>query len=306
MLDLLRGATGRIVIVAPYIKSPALRRLLAAVPDTVTERVCVTRWLPEDIASGVCDLEILDDIMRLNGGRLLVQPHLHAKYYSNGAQALVGSANLTARGLGWHSPSNVELLVTLSADAPGLPEWEKSLLDSSVEATAELREQIRARAEEIRQTTPKRHVPEVGASEEETAPWIPRCTVPDRLWKVYNGGGADTMPASAYDAAKEDLAALSPPPGLSETLFTECVAGILRQTPLFAEIDRLAETGLTDIKAKELLADFLGAGADGDSHEQAWRVMKDWLINFFPDTYRREATQEVLVKGRELSRRGGG
>ena len=60
--------------VAPYIKSATTRRLLASIPDTVTELTCVTRWLPEDIASGVCDLEIYDDILNVQGGRLLVHP----------------------------------------------------------------------------------------------------------------------------------------------------------------------------------------------------------------------------------------
>lgn len=71
-----------------------------------SECICVTRWLPEDIASSVCDLDILDDVMGVSGGRLLVHPHLHGKYYSNGRDSLVGSANLKVRGLGWHNPSN--------------------------------------------------------------------------------------------------------------------------------------------------------------------------------------------------------
>ena len=87
------GATSRVVIAAPYIISPTIRRLLDAIPDTVSECTCITRWLPEDIASGVCDLEILDDLAQARGGRLLVHPHLHAKYYSNGAQSLVGESD---------------------------------------------------------------------------------------------------------------------------------------------------------------------------------------------------------------------
>ena len=110
-LELIRTANDRVVIAAPYIKSPTLRRLLNAVPETVSECICVTRWLPEDIASGVCDLEILDDIAGARGGRLLVHPHLHAKYYSNGRQTLVGSANLTARGLARHTPNGWRCMI---------------------------------------------------------------------------------------------------------------------------------------------------------------------------------------------------
>jgi hypothetical protein len=303
VLELIRSATGQLVIAAPYIKSPTLRRLLKAMPDAVSEFTCVTRWLPEDIASGVCDLEILDDVSQVKDGRLLVHPHLHAKYYSNNQQSLVGSANLTARGLGWHTPSNVELLVALPADFPGLAEWEQALLNSAVTATDQLRERIRARAKQLGQAGPMRHAPEVEENteeEEEAAFWVPRCPAPERLWEVYRGGGADRMVSSAFEAAQEDLAALSPPSGLTQGLFTAYVAGILRQMPVLTEIDKLAAAGLTDTKAHEFLGDRLVCAND---HEQLWRVIKQWLVFFFPDSYRLETGQEVLVKGRQLPRR---
>ena len=305
VLELVKGADVRVVIAAPYIKSPTLRRLLVAVPETVTECVCITRWLPEDIASGVCDLEILDDLAQARGGRLLVHPHLHAKYYSNGRKALIGSANLTARGLGWHTPCNVELLVALPAEFAGLSEWEESIVDSAVPATSELREQLRVQANELTQLQEIPRTPEVeiNAGEGNGALWVPQCPTPERLWEVYRGFGADMMVSSAFEAAQEDLSALSPPKGLTQELFTSYLVGILKQMPLLAEIDRLASSGLTDAKAHELLRDRLGDTGPVADHAQNWRVVKLWLVHFFPDFYRLETGQEVLVKGRELPRR---
>lgn len=306
ILQLMPGATSRVVIAAPYIISPTIRRLLDAIPDTVSECTCITRWLPEDIASGVCDLEILDDLAQARGGRLLVHPHLHAKYYSNGAQSLVGSANLTARGLGWYTPSNVELLVALPPEFAGLAAWEQSLLNSAVEATAQLREQIRLQAEDLKQAGLPRHVPEVedgAGEEEEPALWVPQCPTPDRLWQVYRGRGADTMVSSALEATQDDLVALSPPQGLTQDLFKAYVPGILKQMPLLVEIDKLASSGLTDTKAHEFLADRLGGTDQEVDYDGVWRVVKQWLVHFFPDTYRLETGQEVLVKGRDLPRR---
>ena len=306
ILELVRVANDRVVIAAPYIKSPTLRRLLGAIPETVSECVCVTRWLPEDIAFGVCDLEILDDLAQARGGRLLVHPHLHAKYYSNGRDSLVGSANLTARGLGWHTPSNVELLVALPAGFAGLAEWEQSLIGSAVQATEELRDRIRRQADALKEDETLRRAPEVeddGATEAEQTLWVPQCPTPNRLWQVYRGRSADTMVSSAFEAAQEDLAALSPPQGLTQDLFTAYVAGILKQMPLLAEIDKLAAAGLTDTKAHEFLADSFGGTVEEEDHAQVWRVIKLWLVHFFPDSYRLETGQEVLVKGRELPRR---
>ncbi len=184
VLELVRGATSRIVIAAPYIKLPSIRHALSQVSATVTECICVTRWLPEDIAAGACDLEIFDELADAPGGRLLVHPHLHAKYYADGVRALVGSANLTARGLGWYTPSNIELLVSLPQEFPGLLDWESMLLRSAVPATEELREQIRTRVDELKRAYPIQNVPEIGDESEEetdTGLWFPRCPAPERL-----------------------------------------------------------------------------------------------------------------------------
>jgi hypothetical protein len=306
VLELVRGATSRVFIAAPYIKLPSIRRLTTEISATVRECICVTRWLPEDIAAGACDLEIFDELACVPGGRLLIHPHLHAKYYSDGARALVGSANLTARGLGWHTPSNVELLVALPREFPGLSDWEAMLLRSAVPATEQLRDQIRAQADELRQTHPVQNIPDVGNEAEEepdTRLWVPLCPTPERLWGVYRGHGADTMVSSAFEAARADLAALAPPQGLTVNLFTAYIAGILRQMPILVEIDKLAATGLTDGRAHDFLADCFKETPEQINPDQTWRVIKRWLVYFLPEVYRLETSQEVLVKGRELPRR---
>ena len=300
VIDLVRSSNNRIVIAAPYIKSHSLRSLIAHIPDNITEFFCITRWLPEDIASGACDIELFEDVTNLRGGELRVHPHLHAKFYSNTDQCLVGSANLTGRGLGWHTPANVELLVALPGDFPGLSDWEAALLKSSVTATKKLRDQILAEADRIQKHTIY-HSPEVEESEESNTIWVPTCTVPDRLWKVYRGSGADSIVTSAYDAAQSDLAALSPPQGLDQTLFEAYIAGILRQMPFISEIDTLASTGVTDLQAHQFLSKRLDI--DVTSAQHTWRVLKLWLIHFFEDSYRLETGQEILVKGKEIPTR---
>ena len=306
ILELMENATSRIVIAAPYIKSATIRRLLEVLPDTVSDCACITRWLPEDIASGVCDLEIFDDVTRVQGGRLFVHPHLHAKYYSNNQKTLVGSANLTSRGLGWCTPSNVELLVALPAKFPGLIDWETALLRSAIPATKQLREQISIQAKQFKQTRLGRRPPEIEdkTEEEETTLWIPQCPVPDRLWEVYCGGGVDTMVSSAFEAARDDLAALSPPQGLTKDLFIAYVAGILRQMPFFTEIDKLASAGLTDAKAQEFLSNHLDdRDREMNEYVRVWGIVKQWIIYFLQESYMLETYQDILVKGKEISRR---
>ena len=266
VLDLIRSAEARVTVVAPYIKAHALRSLIGVVPKTVTEFICVTRWLPEDIASGVCDIEIFEEIANHPGGELRVHPHLHAKFYSNTKRCLVGSANLTGRGLGWRTPANVELLVELDRDFPGLSGWELQLLESSFVATVELRDQIHAEAQRLKELLPPNLSSEMKGSGDPYRLWMPTCTVPERLWVIYQGEGVESTVTSAYEAGQNDLLTLSPPRGLNQKLFEAYVASTLRQMPFFAEIDRLAPFGMTDAQAIEFLAKHHEADAASLEH----------------------------------------
>lgn len=184
-------------------------------------------------------------------------------------------------------------------------DWDKLIRRLSEERIGrELRDRLAEAAARVKSTATAPAVPEVNEEDIEQAPqaqWIPTCPVPERLWTVYRGGAEATMVSSARDAAQKDLKALSPPPGLTQPLFKAFVSGILRQMPLMIEIDTLASAGLTDAQAY----DFLTARLNNDddfSAEQAWRVLKAWLIYFFPTTYRLETGQEVLIRGKDLSK----
>ncbi|MBX9589240.1 MAG: phospholipase D family protein [Hyphomonadaceae bacterium] len=284
-----------IVLVAPYIKRAPLERVFAAIPPAVRTVTCVTRWLPEDIAAGVCDLEILDIVAGRQGATLYVHPHLHAKFFRAGETCLVGSANLTLRALGWVTPANLELLVALRSDHPGIQEWEAALMLATIPVTSELRDRIAAQAQLLAGSFPREAYTRTEAPEI----WIPSCPVPDRLWLVYCGRGADTMVTSAFHAAQADLAILSIPAGLSEPLFSAYVAATLRSMPIFKEIEVRATAGLTDNQAQELLAQRVGASLPS-SHEQIWRTLKAWIGYFFRASYRFQVEQEMLIKGQTL------
>lgn len=304
LLALVRDAATDLVLVAPYIKKVSMERVFAAIPAVVRSVTCVTRWLPEDIAAGVCDLEILDVIASRQGAKLFVHPHLHAKFFRADGNCLAGSANLTLRGLGWITPANLELLISVRSDHPGISEWETALMRAAVPATSELRDQICAQAQQIVGVFSKEAYAhrEVGPDDvEPTVPalWIPSCPAPDRLWLVYSGRGADTMVTSAFQAAQADLTNLCIPAGLSSPLFEAYVAGILRGLPIFREIETRAAAGLTDAQAHELLAQKLGTSFPIPP-EHSWRTIKAWITHFFGSSYRLQATQEVLVRGRTL------
>ena len=135
--------------------------------------------------------------------------------------------------------------------------------------------------------------------------WVPQCPAPERLWEIYRGRGADTMVSSAFKGAHDDLAALSPPQGLTEDLFTAYVAGILRQMPLLTEIRQVGIDRVDGHKSARSFSPIVSVGGTSDTNDyrQMWRIVKQWLVHFFPELYRLETGHEILIKGRELPRR---
>ena len=297
LLSILSRAETSVRIAAPFIKSHSLEHALLAVPKDV-EVTCVTRWRPEDIASGVCDLEILDQLRKRKGSTLLVHPHLHAKFFASDKSCLIGSANLTHTALGWRSPSNLELLVELDSQKHGLDEWWTELLASSIVATQAMKDALADQAEALRLSGNPIARPEAdpeGAEDE--AVWAPQCPRWSGLWEAYIGD-EDQMPASTMRSAREDLKALAIPPGLNEAGFREALIAIFRNTVIVQEIEQLSNLGLTDTAAHALLQSL--CAIPEKEAPRCWQLLKGWLGALYPDEYRVEADQEVLVRGRTL------
>lgn len=301
VLDLCRQASGEVVIAAPFVKDHALARLIEALPLAVTRFTCVTRWFPEEVASGVSDLEVFDRLAGRPGGRLLLLPTLHAKLFRFGDRCLVGSANVTGRALGWTTPPNLELLAEVPADHPDIVAFMKALREAASPATAAFRNAIAEAAQQLRGRGP---VPApLDVIEDPAAPsprtWLPLCSRPDQLWSVYSDAPDKWMlVASNVQAAEADLRALGAPPGLSLEMFMQHVAACIRAMPLVADIDGRAAAGIADDDAVALIHD---AVPDcGVAAEDAWSVLKDWIVHFLPGSYRRAAQGEVFLRGREI------
>lgn len=291
-------ASKEVVLVAPFIKAQALRRVLAQVPETVTSILCVTRWLPEDIADGVCDLDIFDVLNATGRGKLHIHPNLHAKYFRCDDECLVGSANLTRKALGWSTPANIEIMIPVPAKT--LETWEERLIRTSIEVTPEIRDQIGAEAERLKSSRKARRVPEV-ETESDVSTWFPSCPRPDLLYAVYSGADNSLMLGTTHDYAERDLVVLAPPTGLSEDLFNQHIRTTLLNVPLIEKISQFCEVGLTDAKAVEMIIELNESDAEIRPQDR-WSTFKGWMIHFFPDIYRVETSEEVLVKSRRINR----
>ena len=224
---LARGAD-RVLIVAPYIKVDTLRRLLPLISE-YAQLTCVTRWQRADVTAGVSDVACRT-LVAERGGRFLLNQRLHAKYYRLGGTVLVGSANLTAAGMGYGSLPNVEILCE-----PGLgfdpAAFERELLEGTREVSDVEFERWNA-LERIQV------VATAVAQSEEPNEWRPMTREPAHVWLAYRGDAAGVISGDERLRAARDLAALNLPPDLDRSSFDAIVGAELLSSAAIADVMR--------------------------------------------------------------------
>ena len=203
---------GEIIIVAPYIKADALQRLLGLVQDNATI-TCVTRWNPNDIRVGASDVECRPMILQ-HDGAFRLHPSLHAKYYRCDDKVLVGSANLTASGMGYADVGNLEILCAPS-DAFDAFAFEARLLAESREISEE---------EFADWTTLQTILSEVGpdpnaVAEDSISQWRPSTRDPEHVWLLYRELPQHIASDDELRLAQSDLDSLHVPRGLDREEF---------------------------------------------------------------------------------------
>ena len=291
--ELLSGAKQDVLIVAPFIRSVALERLLNAVTEGV-ETTIVTRWRPLDILVGASDLGVFD-VVEAREARLLLRHDLHAKLFAADERCLVGSANVTETALGWRRPPNLELLGPASRQSPEITEFETTVFAYSTPATADDRDRMVYLVEQLKD----RFAPQVDLpSGTEDVPslipptWVPRAANPEDLYAVYRGD-LSAVSRAARQTVLEELLFLGLAPGMSEDEFRERVAIAMAQSPVVRQTLLLIdETGeVTEAAFDDLLKRLQASRPEGEVADSLI-VLQRWLSYFMPDSY--ETTQESI------------
>jgi hypothetical protein len=298
-------AKGTVVLVAPFAKAPIIDRLFAQINPRVAIR-CVTRWRPDEILSGVSDIEIWESIRARKGAELWLHPSLHAKYYRVDDSCLVGSANLTATALGYTPRPNLELLLSVPNNHPDLVGFEQQIFKNAVRVTDEFYEYVQATISGLKSDFIKEKIiafdlrpepqnliaPLVGAEA-----WLPTLRNPKDLYVVYSGRVYELTTASQY-AALLDLQELDIPPGFSKKAFESCAAMVLLQKPMIQKIDAFIAQPRRFGSVKEFLSKQACADIEDFDPSIAWQTLMRWLLYFFKDRYKVEQTNysEVFSK----------
>lgn len=281
---LFESAVRKVSVVAPFIKVDALRSLLDVIPAD-THLHCVTRWLPQEVAAGVSDPEILDMLEERGNFTLSLVDRLHAKLYIAGERCLAGSANVTLAGLGEGSSKNIEVLVETTINDPGIATTLEEISQAERPAT-------RAMAHAARRLADSFPASET-ASINLDVPWFPGSRRPQYAYHFYS------LPPDGYIGAADrillaDLAKSNLQPGLGEDEFRARIISLLEAIPIAENLLRSNEDmTLTRADAQSYLERIEG---DHFSANDLWNAFVNWMEYFFSDRVMKQEITEIALR----------
>lgn len=222
--------------------------------------------------------------------RLLLIRELHAKYFRFDSDVIVGSCNFTGAALAFKEPSNLELAISLEADAQTAA-FEATVSGIAVPATQEIYEALQRileampqmAAPSIASDAPRSDAPPPHASipaSTNWSQWIPTCRTPEALFDAYSGRLGDLTRATR-DAALSDLLQVEPPAGLNRQQFEAFVAGTVLSSPVIAQLADFARTPRRFGEMREFVRGFDRPG----SPTADWQTAMRWLLHFAPDRF---------------------
>ena len=261
-----------LVIVAPYIKTDALTRILAYV-NADTYLICVTRWNPQDLVVGASDTECRT-IVTERSGSFRLHPALHAKYYRSDDAVLIGSANLTLAAMGWSSHSNLEILCTPASDFDAYA-FEKNLLDDA----REISDYEFERWESITRIATA-NLPTSTAHQSLLDKWRPAARDPRHLELAYQGRIDDIAASDEQLTAQRDLDALLFPPNLSQDQMRMWASTSLLAAPFTNSVIQLH--GMESPVRVRILAETYGL--DRTEARRDMETVENWLAFLAPET----------------------
>lgn len=276
VLRLAGAAKTQFLAASAFIKADALERVLQVLGSEVSADIFV-RWRLDDLAAGASDWQIYELARQRPLTQIWMCRCLHAKYYRNEVEILLGSANLTSSGLGWCVQANLELLVASTfGDADRA--FEDELRAQSVLVDDRLAEKIRSLLEKLPPGLPHRieFPPPLRDPN-----WLPAGRDPEMLYFAYMGD-LDSFTRSSKKAAIQDLGYLNLPPGLNQSAFEAYVAMELIQSHWVRRLDGF----LNQPRRFGEVSNWIRAEFGVEDSKHTWQTLLRWLLKFLPDQFR--------------------
>lgn len=292
--SLCSSAHDEILLVAPFIKYTVLARLVGLIKPSVSVQI-VTRWLPQDIKSGVTDIEVWDIVKGRRRTRLLLRQDLHAKYYRADGRCLIGSANLTLSALGLSAAPNLELLILANASSADLAGFEDQLLAGAIDVDDDLASLMRTAVSRLPMLHEVHDFEQIDSAQPvPLTKWVPTLRQPDDLFIAYVGR-SEALSSVARRCAVADLSVLRIPLGLDEAAFRAVVGVALLGMPVVASVSRFITQPRRFGEVRDLLTQLLESP---EAASREWQVLLRWMVYFLGDRfeYRRPHHSEVIIR----------
>lgn len=280
--NLFQNSTESVSIIAPYIKVNSLKRIIEIIPDDVFIK-CVTRWIPEEIAAGVSDPEIIQALEERGNYTITLVDKLHAKIYISDNKCLAGSANVTQSGLGESAgDNNIEVLVGCTTQDQNIVNTLNAI--SQVERTATLLDAEKARrlADSLKDTTTRTEYF-----------WFPKSKKAERAYHYYHAPSSGYI-SNADQILLNDIESANIAPALSEPEFNEHIRKLLVQIPLAKSLLCGAkDMVLTQADALPIL--HIDSTSEFSKHD-LWHSFVSWMAHFYCDVLITQEITEIALR----------
>ena len=145
-----KSATEHLHIVSAFCKIPAVEFIERNIVNPIVEKKLLVRFLLSDILNGVTDFSLYE-YCKAHDWKMYIRFDLHAKtYIFDRKRCVLGSANLTTRGMGLNFHGNYELSSFAEIDEFDLKKID-ALFDNAILLTDELYEQMKLDFEAAKQ-----------------------------------------------------------------------------------------------------------------------------------------------------------
>lgn len=137
IVDEVSHATDNLQIISAFCKLSAIKFIDENISHPIKNKKLMVRFLLSDILQGATDFQLFD-YCKANGWQMYVRFDLHAKtYIFDHKRCILGSANLTTKGLGLSLHGNYELSSFADVDDSDLKKID-TLFDNAILMTDEL------------------------------------------------------------------------------------------------------------------------------------------------------------------------
>ena len=192
-------------VFSPFITTSYAKELL----EHQEEVHIITSWRKDHLIAGVSDLELYNLVKQRPNWHLYINDRLHAKVYCrNFSSMLMGSANLTRRGMQDTEKSNHEVIIKTMCDAESKYHM-LSILQNSLSMNDDHFNTYQTWFATVDQTIQPADIGSVveltSTNELFLVSQLPASTSPHRLWSVLREDGQPDESWNEFGAAEHDM-----------------------------------------------------------------------------------------------------